>query len=237
MRFINKLAASLSLLLLLVGHANAQQTQSNAQQKVQEPLKPSEIIKDSVNDSADKKALRELVAQITSFEAQFDQQVKDVDGTNLMEGKGKVYLAQPALIRWHAITPDENIMISDGDTLWVHNIDLEQVTAMTAKNAIESTPFALLTSKDDVLWQGYSVNKKGDEYQISPIVPKGQVKQLNVVLDKQQFKQLTIVDVSGQKSLFTFVDSRHNHKVDGELFKFVIPKDVELDDQRQMDHK
>ena len=182
----------------------------------------------------DKAQLRALIAQITSFEAQFDQQVKDVDGEVLMEGKGKVYLAQPALIRWHAITPDENIMISDGDTLWVHNIDLEQVTAMTAKNAIESTPFALLTSGDDGLWKDYKVTKDGQEYQIAPVEPKGQVKQLNVVLGEQQFKQLTIVDVSGQKSLFSFVDSKHNHKLDKGLFKFSMPDDVELDDQRQV---
>lgn len=226
MNFLKTFTLGLSLAVLFAAQVSATEVVSK---NVDESAKSNtEKI-----ESADKQALRQLVAKITSFEAQFNQQVKDVDGEVLMEGKGKVYLAQPALIRWHALTPDENIMISDGDTLWVHNIDLEQVTAMTAKNAIESTPFALLTSKDDLLWQDYHVSKQGDEYQISPVMPKGQVKQLNVVLDKQQFKQLTIVDVSGQKSFFTFVDSKHNHSLDIDLFKFVIPKDVELDDQRQ----
>ena len=180
----------------------------------------------------DKAQLRQLVAKITSFEAQFTQQVKDVDGKVLMEGQGQVMLAQPALIRWHAVTPDENMMVSDGKTLWVHNVDLEQVTIIDAKNAIDSTPFALLTSADDGLWQDYQVVKQGDEYQIKPHQPKGQVKQLNVKLADHQFTQLTIVDVSGQQSMFTFSEAKHNHNLASKWFTFVLPAGVEVDDQR-----
>lgn len=180
-----------------------------------------------------KAELKGLIKKMTSFEASFNQQVIDVDGKKLMEGQGTVALAHPAKIRWHAVTPDENLMISDGKTLWIHNIDLEQVTAIDAKNAIDSTPFALLASLDDELWQKYQVSMEKSQYVISPVEQEGQVKRLLLSIKEQKFSQLAIEDISGQKSEFTFNQTKTNQTIDTEAFIFTLPEGVELDDQRQ----
>lgn len=183
-----------------------------------------------------KAALKQHIKQLTTFEASFSQRVIDIDGKELMQGKGKVRLAHPSLIRWHALEPDENLMVSDGETLWVYNIDLEQATAMPAKQAIDSTPFALLASFDDVLWQNYQVSKKGEAYIITPVKQDSQVKQLSVYFANQKFSQLVIEDLSQQKSEFTFSDTHSNQPLTETqrktFFSFTLPQGVELDDQR-----
>jgi outer membrane lipoprotein carrier protein len=180
----------------------------------------------------DKADLKQLIKQLNTFEANFSQRVIDVDGKELMKGKGKVHLSHPSLIRWHALEPDENLLVSDGTTLWMYNIDLEQVTASPAKQAIDSTPFALLASHDDALWSHYKVTKTADAYVIEPIEQQGQVKQLSLFFKDKQFSQLVIEDLSRQKSEFTFNQSRSNQPVAKTLFSFTIPQGVELDDQR-----
>ena len=180
----------------------------------------------------DKADLKKMIKQLNTFEASFSQKVIDADGKPIMEGKGKVHLSHPSLIRWHAIEPDENILVSDGTTLWMYNIDLEQVTATSAKEAIDSTPFALLASHDDALWRNYTVSKLADVYVISPIEHNGQVKQLSLSFKDQQFSQLVIEDISQQKSEFTFSDSHSNQPLADTLFSFTLPEGVELDDQR-----
>jgi outer membrane lipoprotein carrier protein len=180
----------------------------------------------------DKADLKKLIEQINTFEASFSQKVIDVDGKAIMQGKGKVHLSHPSLIRWHALEPDENLLVSDGTTLWIYNIDLEQVTATSAKQAIDSTPFALLASHDDALWSNYKVTKVADAYVIAPIEQNGQVKQLSLYFKDQQFSQLVIEDLSQQKSEFTFSDSQSNKPLQSTLFTFTLPEGVELDDQR-----
>lgn len=183
--------------------------------------------------SADEKAeLKSLIKQLNTFEANFSQRVVDADGKEIMQGKGKVHLSHPSLIRWHAIEPDENLLVSDGKTLWVYNIDLEQVTATPAKQAIDSTPFALLASSDDALWSNYKVSKTAEAYVIAPVEQTGQVKQLSLYFKDKQFSQLVIEDLSKQRSEFTFSKSASNQKLDGKLFTFTLPEGVELDDQR-----
>lgn len=183
--------------------------------------------------TADEKSeLKQRIKQLATFEAAFNQRVIDVDGQEIMQGKGKVYLSHPSLIRWHAVEPDENLMISDGDTLWIYNIDLEQATAMPAKEAIDSTPFALLASDDDALWNNYKVSKTADAFVITPIKQGSQVKQLSVYFSNKQFSRLVIEDLSLQKSEFTFNNSRSNKKLAKKLFSFTLPEGVDLDDQR-----
>lgn len=180
-----------------------------------------------------KSQLQSKIKQLTTFAADFKQKVIDVDGKPVMEGKGTVQLSHPSLIRWHAMEPDENLMISDGKTLWIYNIDLEQVTAADAKRAIDSTPFALLASTDEQLWANYTVSRQGEAYVILPKEPSGQVAKLMVFFDQDKFSKLVIEDVSKQKSEFTFVKVKTNQSVAKSQFLFTVPEGVELDDQRQ----
>ncbi|NQZ12126.1 MAG: outer membrane lipoprotein chaperone LolA [Algicola sp.] len=181
----------------------------------------------------DKAELKQRIKQLTTFEASFSQRVVDSDGREIMQGKGKVHLSHPSLIRWHAIEPDENLLVSDGKTLWVYNVDLEEATAISAKEAIDSTPFALLASSDDALWRNYNVSKQDDAYVISPVEQQGQVKQLSLYFKDQQFSRLIIEDLSKQTSEFTFIKPVSNQTLDKKLFTFTLPEGVELDDQRQ----
>lgn len=182
--------------------------------------------------ASDKAALEQYISKLSTFEADFKQKVIDADGKFIMQGHGKVQLSHPSLIRWHALAPDENILVSDGQTLWMHNIDLEQVTALDAKQAIDSTPFALLASNDPALWRNYNVSRIDGGFAIVPKVLSGQVAKLRVYFEQQKFSRLVIEDVSGQHSEFTFVDVKTNQVLAKSLFSFKVPEGVELDDQR-----
>lgn len=184
-------------------------------------------------DSNEKTQLQQRIKKLNTFEADFAQKVVDVDGKTIMQGKGKVYLSHPSLIRWHALEPDENLLVSDGQTLWMYNIDLEQVTATDAKQAIDSTPFALLASDDEALWQNYAVSKQDKAYVITPKAQSGQVARLLVYFDGNRFSRLVIEDISKQRSEFAFDKVKTNDSLAKTLFKFTVPEGVELDDQRQ----
>ena len=180
-----------------------------------------------------KAELKQRIAKLNTFEAGFAQTVIDVDGKVLFKGDGKVQMSHPSLFRWHALTPNENLMVSDGKTLWIYDIDLEQVTATDAATAIESTPFALLASKDDNLWQNYRVEKHSDDWVIAPLNGQSQVKKLTLSFDGKVFSQLLIEDLSGQKSTYDFSKAKANAKLTRDLFSFSVPEGVDLDDQRQ----
>lgn len=68
--------------------------------------------------AAPKDTLSERLAMSEGFSATFNQQVLSPEGKVILTGNGKVDIARPSLFRWETETPDENLLVSDGTTLW-----------------------------------------------------------------------------------------------------------------------
>ena len=72
--------------------------------------------------------LQSRPAKVNSFHASFtnrDQRRRRRGAT----GEGELWVKRPNLFNWHMTSPDESVLVSDGQTLWFYNPFVEQVTA------------------------------------------------------------------------------------------------------------
>ncbi|MGR2766929.1 outer membrane lipoprotein chaperone LolA [Photobacterium ganghwense] len=173
------------------------------------------------------------LAKVNAFTANFKQTVISPDGDVLVEGKGDVAIKRPNLFRWNTKTPDENILISDGRTLWYYSPFIEQVTAMWLRDATEQTPFVLLTRNSAADWQKYNVSQTVDTFTLTPKSGASSMGKFIVTVAKNgEVRSFSVIEQDGQRSNFAF--SQFNKTVPAtSLFTFTPPKGVELDDQRQ----
>src|SRR3990167_7059836 len=77
----------------------------------------------AVADQAE--ALQKKLARLTSFQASFDQTVVDASNKLIQQGEGMLSLKQPSLFRFETQTPEPNLFIGDGKTLWFYAEILE----------------------------------------------------------------------------------------------------------------
>ena len=186
--------------------------------------------------ASDSQALQDKLADLKSFQAQFLQQVNDEQGQSIMQGQGNIALQQPMMIRWQQASPDDTLFVSNGDKTYYFDSFAEQVTIMNTNSLIDSTPFVLLTSKNPAQWQKYQVKATVNGFSVTP--NKGvesQVEQLDIIFAKDQvgLELLRVKDSSGQSSTFTFSDAKVNEQLTTTTFEFIIPENVEIDDQSQ----
>ncbi|WP_428772790.1 outer membrane lipoprotein chaperone LolA [Vibrio sp.] len=166
------------------------------------------------------------------FSAQFSQQVLSPDGEVVMEGEGEVDIARPSLFRWNTITPDENLLVSDGKTLWYYSPFIEQVSIFNQEQATEQTPFVLLTRNKASDWDNYLVSQQGDKFTLVPTAIDSTQGKFDITIDpKGVVKGFTVIEQDGQQSQFSFHDVKLTTP-DKKLFTFTIPRGVEVDDQR-----
>ncbi|PSW03667.1 outer membrane lipoprotein chaperone LolA [Photobacterium lipolyticum] len=176
--------------------------------------------------------LSERLNLVNAFSAQFDQQVLSPEGDVLVEGQGDVAIKRPNLFRWNTVIPDENILISDGKTLWYYSPFIEQVTAMWLKDATEQTPFVLLTRNSDSDWAHYNVAQTSDTFTLTPKDSTSSMGKFVVTVAKSgEVRNFSVVEQDGQRSHFTFRQFS-KQMPEGRMFTFTPPKGVELDDQR-----
>jgi outer membrane lipoprotein carrier protein len=178
-------------------------------------------------------ALKNKLARLYSYQASFVQTVVDAKNQPVQEaGEGMLTLKQPSLFRFETLSPEPNLFIGDGKTLWHYNELLEQVSLYDAKKEVNQTPFVLLTSNDASLWQQYDVNGEGQQYIITPKNKDNPVRQLTLTFAGVGLSHMAVLDNNGQRSDFEFLAIQNNVELEANLFKFVTPEGVDVEDLR-----
>ncbi len=179
-----------------------------------------------------KENLSERLALTDGFSAKFEQQVISPDNEVVMEGSGLVDIARPSLFRWETLDPDENLLVSDGKSLWYYSPFIEQVTIYNQDQAMEQTPFVLLTRNRPSDWDAYNVEQENDVFTLTPTSVESNQGQFQITIDnKGVVKGFNVLEQDGQKSLFSFNDVKQQ-KPASSRFEFEVPDGVEVDDQR-----
>ncbi|MGL5360805.1 MAG: outer membrane lipoprotein chaperone LolA [Shewanella sp.] len=180
----------------------------------------------------DAEQLRQTLISTPSLKAEFKQTVTDVNQKVIQTGSGVFALTQPNQFYWHLTEPDESQIVADGKDLWIYNPFAEEVVIMDFAKAIDASPIALLVHHDDATWSQYSVAKKQDCYVIKPKALDHSIVSVNVCFNKSQLSQFAVLDDKGNLSQFELSQQKAISNADKALFKFAVPANVDVDDQR-----
>ncbi|MGY6771776.1 outer membrane lipoprotein chaperone LolA [Gallibacterium sp. ZY190522] len=180
-----------------------------------------------------KSELQQRLSKIDSLSSQFQQRVSDAEGKVVQQGEGTLQIKHPNLFKMVISSPQESEMISDGKTLWYYDPFVEQATANWVSDAVNNTPFVLLTNDDQHHWANYQVEQKQDVFTLTPIDQKSNIKQFTIRINASGLlNSFSTIEKDGQANLYILRNINTSVLPDS-TFKFTLPKGVELDDQRK----
>ena len=81
---------------------------------------------------------------VKGLSADFRQRVYDPDGRLGEESTGTVQLRAPRQFRWEYLKPFPQLIVADGDHVWVYDPDLEQVNVRNQSAEENNSPLAVL---------------------------------------------------------------------------------------------
>jgi len=179
-----------------------------------------------------KEELSERLALNSGFSAEFAQKVSTPEGEVIQQAQGTVEISRPSLFRWTSISPDENLLVSDGKSLWYYDPFLEQVSIYDQAKATGQTPFVLLTRNQKSDWDNYTISQIGDSFiLVSTQVDSNQGEFHIDISEKGIVKGFAVVEQDGQKSEFTFSEMDLTIPAKAR-FTFTPPVGVEVNDER-----
>lgn len=143
---------------------------------------------------------------------------------------GTFEFLRPNRFRFEYTKPFEQTIVADGQTLWLHDVDLNQVTARGQKEVLGSTPAALIAAGTDLkgLSDAFDLKpgaaKDGLEWlEAKPKDRNGQLQMVRVGFKQGQLSVLDIEDSLGQRSVLTFSNWQSNAPLKAVDFKFEPP--------------
>ena len=197
------------------------------------------------DEEAATQRLTELLSQAQTLSARFSQLTLDASGTQLQETAGQLVLKRPGLFRWHTDEPMEQLLVSDGKQVWLHDVDLNQVTVRPMSESIGATPAALLAGgaldKDFTLRNVTALSSSAATAASMPLqatswewveaLPRhkeGQFQSVRVGFRKGQLAALEILDSFGQRSLIRFTGMQANAALPASSFQFKPPAGADV---------
>lgn len=143
---------------------------------------------------------------------------------------GTFEFLRPNRFRFEYTKPFEQTIVADGQTLWLFDVDLNQVTARGQKEVLGSTPAALIAAGTDIkgLSEAFELKpgaaKDGLEWlEAKPKDRNGQLQMVRVGFKQGQLSVLDIEDSLGQRSVLTFNNWQANAALKADDFRFQPP--------------
>jgi outer membrane lipoprotein carrier protein len=153
---------------------------------------------------------------------------------------GQFSFVRPTRFRFDYTKPFPQVIVADGQTLWLYDADLEQVSARKQAQALGSTPAALVATAVDLgaLHKEFALEAQADAdglqwVQATPKNRESTIQSVRMGLRAEgaqvSLGKLEIFDAMGQRSVLTFERFEVNPaNLGAAQFNFVPPKGVSV---------
>lgn len=182
--------------------------------------------------AGDRAKLNEFFTQVNTMQAQFNQEVFDDKGKLRQKSTGSVFLSRPGRFSWEYRAPEPHRIVADGKNVWVHDVELDQVTVKPMSQALSAAPVGLLLNKQPVEQQ----------FRVTDLEPSGGMEWFNLVPHRRDsdftamdlgvtargIQEMILRDKFGQETKIRFSGMSINPNIPPNRFQFTPPAGVDV---------
>jgi len=181
-------------------------------------------------------ALREFLAQTKTARGEFTQQVTRGSAQAAPPSTGTFFFERPGRFRWIYVAPYEQVLVADGQRLFIYDKDLNQVTVRKIAAALPASPASILFGGTD-FERDFVVSDAGTRdgvewLQAVPRAKDSQFERIEIGFRDSVPVAMVLADSFGQVSRLAFSRFERNATLDPQLFRFVPPPGADVLEQR-----
>ena len=176
---------------------------------------------------------RATFSQVVTSPAKEGQTAKSKTSTGTFE------FLRPNRFKFLYKKPFEQSIVADGQTLWLYDMDLNQVTSRKLAQVLSGTPAAVIAAAADLkgLEADFKLSAEPDRAGLqwvlaTPKTKEGQLQSIGVgfkATEKgSELAMLEILDSFGQKSVMTFNQVEVNPTLTPASFQFKVPAGADV---------
>jgi outer membrane lipoprotein carrier protein len=181
-------------------------------------------------------ALREFLAQTKTARGEFTQQVTRGTAQAAPPSSGTFEFQRPGKFRWTYLKPYEQVLVADGERLFLYDKDLNQVTVKRISAALPASPASILFGGNE-FERDFAVAEGGTREDMVWLVATPKAKETQFERIEIGFRDglpavMLLADSFGQVSRLAFSRFERNARLDAALFRFVPPAGADVLEER-----
>jgi outer membrane lipoprotein carrier protein len=176
--------------------------------------------------------LRAFLRDTQTARTPFTQTVRDKAGRAVQQSRGELVLSRPGKFRWSVDKPYRQLVVGDGERVWIHDEDLNQVVVRRMGAALGSKPAALLAGREDAekafTWREVGTADGLDWLEAVPLAADASFTQIRLGFNGRALAALALTDAFGQTTRVDFGAMERNPVLAPDAFRFTPPKGADV---------
>jgi len=180
--------------------------------------------------------LHQFLDSTRTLRAGFTQIVVAKNGKRPQQSSGVMIFVRPGKFRWQIEKPYSQLLVGDGEKIWIYDPDLRQVTVKKAGQALGGTPASLLAGESGgkaALERNFTLREAGEREGLEWVeaVPKTQesgFEKLRLGFAGNELKAMELFDNFGQTTALHFENLERNPSIAPSLLRFTPPAGVDV---------
>ena len=182
--------------------------------------------------SASVDPLSRFFSEVQTLHAAFHQSVLTEDLQSIDESDGELWLSRPGRFRWEYGDPLEQVVVADGQQVWVYDPGLEQAVVRNQDEMLGDTPAGLLAGNADPSLS-YLVevlgNQEGiDWISIFPKSPDAAFAQIQFGFESDTLRMVQMLDPLQQITRIRFWNVKVNLDMPVGKFSLTLPDGTDI---------
>jgi outer membrane lipoprotein carrier protein len=197
------------------------------------------VIYSSVSSATGLKSLEKFVQTVSTGRCEFTQVVTSPGNKKHKTSIGSFAFARPDRFRFNYVKPFLQTIVADGNTVWLYDSDLNQVTKRKQSVVLGATPAALIAAAPNVLalQQHYTLSNAPDRDGLqwvlaTPTKADGSMQSIQLGFTATDavasLAVLEMMDSFGQRSVLRFDRFEVNPVLPVELFRYKPPAGADV---------
>jgi outer membrane lipoprotein carrier protein len=150
----------------------------------------------------------------------------------VQEAHGRMELSRPGRFRWSYEKPKGQLIVGDGEKLWIYDAELRQVTVKRLSTALGSTPAAQLAGRNEIA-KAFELKELGTRGTMEWVeaVPRnrdGGFELIRLGFKGDLLDTMELRDAFGQTTVIRFPGMERNPKLDPAQFRFTPPPGADV---------
>ena len=185
----------------------------------------------SNSNAASLERFQSYVRTTQAARGDFTQKVYDKTGKLVQDSRGSFAFLRPGRFRWTYVKPQQ-VIVGDGERVWIHDADLNQVTVRKVARVLGATPAALLAGASDIE-KSFDLKEAGTRDGLEWLEAKPREKEagfetVRLGMSTGGVEAMELVDHFGQTTVLRFSGVARNPQIDPATFRFTPPKGADV---------
>lgn len=176
--------------------------------------------------------LHDFLKSTKTLKAEFTQAIVAKSGRKPQQSSGIVAISRPGKLRWEIQKPYPQLVVGDGEKIWIHDPELQQVTVRKAGQAVGSSPAALLSGSNE-LEKNFALKEAGEAeglnwVEATPKASDSGFERVRLGFAGGDLRAMELLDSFGQTTLVRFTKMERNPALPAATFKFTPPAGADV---------